>query len=273
MAGNKNLGFLLGAGELKEGEKPTKSKMSPSMQRYKQEKDEMRGGDTQTLTSRKASKHAAGSQPLLSESSLAVGSMTPRASSYDLHGEGSRSFTRGQSLMASAGRFLRGGKVNGIPADGSPKPVDSRKQLIAGAEATLTGSARALEDQMTLFKDLYQQVVIFKKERREITFVTKQLLAFLGLPRMTKRDLYCSALIHADLLAILTGHDKAQTRTIRKEVKRAIMRDEALSIPCGFKFLGKGKIKGTAKHKFGVLHMTPLKDLDNNVVAFVGIFA
>lgn len=29
---------------------------------------------------------------------------------------------------------------------------------------------------MNLFKDLYQQVVIFKKERREITFVTKQLL-------------------------------------------------------------------------------------------------
>ena len=60
---------------------------------------------------------------------------------------------------------------------------------------------------------------------------------------MTKRDLYCSALIHADLLAILTGHDKTQTRQIRKEVKRAILRDEALSIPCGFKFLGKGKIK------------------------------
>lgn len=47
--------------------------------------------------------------------------------------------------MASASRFLRGGKSNGIPADGGPKAVDSRKQLIAGAEATLTGSARALE--------------------------------------------------------------------------------------------------------------------------------
>jgi len=29
MAGNKKLGFLLRAGELKEGEKPTKSKISP----------------------------------------------------------------------------------------------------------------------------------------------------------------------------------------------------------------------------------------------------
>ena len=29
MSGNKNLGFLLGAGELKNGEKPAKSKMSP----------------------------------------------------------------------------------------------------------------------------------------------------------------------------------------------------------------------------------------------------
>jgi len=105
----------------------------------------MKGADAATLNSRKARNLAAGSQPLLSESSLAIGSMTPRASSYDLNGDGSRSFTTGASLMATARRFLRGGKVNGIPAYGSPKPVDSRKQLIAGAEAKLTGSARALE--------------------------------------------------------------------------------------------------------------------------------
>jgi len=39
------------------------------------------------------------------------------------------------------------------------------------------------------------------------------------------------------------------------------------------KFLGKGKFGSGAKQKFGVFHMTPLKDLDNTVVAYVGIFS
>jgi hypothetical protein len=116
------------------------------MQRYKQEKEDNKSFDAATINSRKTRTNlAAGSQLPLSESSLAVGSVTPRTtSSHDLR-EGSSPFAIGASFVASASRFLRVGKSNGIPSDGSPKPVDSRKQLIAGAEATLTGNARALE--------------------------------------------------------------------------------------------------------------------------------
>lgn len=119
--------------------------LSRTMQLYKQEKEEAKNADSMTLDSRKARNLAAGSQLPLSESSLAVGSVTPRASSSHETREERSAFSRGASFMASASRFLRGGKSNGIPADGGPKAVDSRKQLIAGAEATLTGSARALE--------------------------------------------------------------------------------------------------------------------------------
>jgi hypothetical protein len=118
------------------------------MQRYKQDKDEAKSIDVATLNSRKARNLAAGSQLPLSESSLAVGSVTPRAtSSYDLreHNPSLSPFARGANFVANASRFLRVGKANGIPVDGGPKAVDSRKQLIAGAEATLTGNARALD--------------------------------------------------------------------------------------------------------------------------------
>ena len=117
------------------------------MVRYKQEKEDAKGTDAATLNSRKTRNLAAGSQLPLSESSLAVGSVTPRASSS--HGQEGPSTSPFARVANATSRFLRVGKgssgIHGIPSDGSPKAVDSRKQLIAGAEATLTGNARALE--------------------------------------------------------------------------------------------------------------------------------
>jgi hypothetical protein len=127
------------------------SKCYSTMQRYKQEKEDAKSVDAATLNSRKTRNLAAGSQPPLSESSLAVGSITPRANSTNDLRIGSSPFARGANFVANASRFLRVGKSNNIPSDGSPKPVDSRKQLIAGAEATLVGNVRALEVRMLLF--------------------------------------------------------------------------------------------------------------------------
>jgi hypothetical protein len=64
-----------------------------------------------------------------------------RPTSYDLHGERWIIFHSWASIMTTAW----GGSVTMVSSSASPKPMDSRKQSISGAEATLTGSARVRE--------------------------------------------------------------------------------------------------------------------------------
>ncbi|KAJ7107050.1 hypothetical protein C8R44DRAFT_885719 [Mycena epipterygia] len=162
-------------------------------------------------------------------------------------------------------------------ATGSGVPVrPDGKQVIAGAEAMINGpGARGLQDQYALFQNTYNKILIFKFKKREITFVSPQMLTYLGLPTRTQREVLASALIRNDVASLLTaGEDRNDTRRLRDELKDAIRRGVPCSLYCGVKIPGKGLLtrSDSSRHKFGMMHMTPIKDGDNVAVVFVAIF-
>ncbi|KAJ7471103.1 hypothetical protein FB451DRAFT_1135399 [Mycena latifolia] len=190
---------------------------------------------------------------------------------------------RAAGSVASSGRgapgggsgFFRGLFGRGAPAGaGSVRP--DGKQVIAGAEAVMSGPGpRGLQEQYALFQHTYNKILIFKFKKREITFVSPQMLIYLGLPTRTQRELHASPLIRHDIATLLTaGEDKNETRRLRDELKDAIRRGMPCSLYCGVKIPGKNILtrSDNARHKFGMMHMTPIKDADNVAVAFVAIF-
>ncbi|KAK7017335.1 hypothetical protein R3P38DRAFT_1322325 [Favolaschia claudopus] len=171
------------------------------------------------------------------------------------------------------GLFGRGGQA----AAGGLGVKPEGKQVIAGAEAMMNlPGARGLQDQYALFQNTYNKVIVFKFKKREITFVSPQMLAFLGLPTRTQRDLHASSLIRNDMVRLVTaGDDRNETRRLREDLKDNVQRGTPCSLYCAVKVPGKGLLPRTidnSRHKFGMMHMTPIKDGDNVAVAFVAIF-
>ncbi|KAJ7909065.1 hypothetical protein B0H13DRAFT_646451 [Mycena leptocephala] len=162
----------------------------------------------------------------------------------------------------------RGGAGAGGRPDG--------KQVIAGAEAMMNvPGACGLQDQYAMFQNTYNKILIFKFKKREITFVSPQMLAYLGLPTRTQRELYASPLIRNDIASLVTaGEDRTETRRLREELKDNIRRGTPCSLYCAIKIPAKGLLtrSDSGRHKFGMMHMTPIKDGDNVAVAFVAIF-
>ncbi|KAJ7642209.1 hypothetical protein FB45DRAFT_902032 [Roridomyces roridus] len=179
------------------------------------------------------------------------------------------------SGAGGGGGFLKG--LFGRTASMGPGKSEG-KQVIAGAEAMINGpaGARGLGDQYSVFQNTYNKVFIFKAKKREITFVSPQMLTFLGLPTRTQRELVGSALIRSDVASLLTaGEDRNETRRLREGMKDAVRRGVPCSLYCGVKVPGKGILtrnNDSSKNKFGMMHLTPLKDGDNAVAAFVAIF-
>ncbi|KZP12099.1 hypothetical protein FIBSPDRAFT_836588 [Athelia psychrophila] len=151
----------------------------------------------------------------------------------------------------------------------------SNQTLATGADNCIAGESKPIEDQFTVFRDTYSKLILFKKDKREIMFVTPQMLRFLGLPCGTRADLYNSPLIHCDIVSCLTVGEKSETKQMHKEFKNAIKANESISIMCGVRYSGKTTLFGRKDHtddKFGVMHVTPLLNKDNVNVAFVAIF-
>ncbi|KAJ6611128.1 hypothetical protein B0H10DRAFT_376288 [Mycena sp. CBHHK59/15] len=178
------------------------------------------------------------------------------------------------------GGFFRGLFGGAASAGSGGVPRLDGKTVIAGAEAMMgVPGARGLQDQYALFQHTYNKLLIFKQKKREITFVTPQMLAthlaYLNLPTRTQRELLASPLIRNDIVALLTaGEDRNETRRLRAEVKDAVRRGTTCSVHCGVKVPGKNILARTdyTKHRFGMMHMTPIKDSDGVAVAFVAIF-
>ncbi|KAJ7641935.1 hypothetical protein FB45DRAFT_901391 [Roridomyces roridus] len=180
------------------------------------------------------------------------------------------------SGAGAGGGFLKG--LFGRTASMGPGKPEG-KQVIAGAEAMINGSAgaRGLGDQYSVFQNTYNKVFIFKAKKREITFVSPQMLTFLGLPTRTQRELVGSALIRSDVASLLTAasEDRNETRRLREEMKDAVRRGVPCSLYCGVKVPGKGILtrnNDSSRNRFGMMHVTPLKDGDNAAAAFVAIF-
>ncbi|KAJ7816536.1 hypothetical protein B0H14DRAFT_2374578 [Mycena olivaceomarginata] len=169
---------------------------------------------------------------------------------------------------ASNGGFFRGLFGRGAPT-GTARP--DGKQVIAGAEAMMNVlGARGLQDQYFLFQNTYNKILIFKFKKREITFVSPQMLVFLGLPTRTQRELHASPLIRNDIARLVTaGEDRNETQRLREELKDNIRRGTPCSFHCAVKIPGKNLLTRTdnARHKFGMMHITPIK-----VRAFFGSY-
>lgn len=158
-----------------------------------------------------------------------------------------------------------------------------------GAESTMRKEAYNLEDQMEYFSNIYSKLIIFLQAKREIIFATRDCLKFFNLPIETMENMYASPLVHADLISIVQGSSKVETRAVQKAIQAAIRNGESISIRTGVKRVGILTKKsstilgsssalakwGEAKEKirFTTLHITPLRDRDNSSLAFVAALA
>ncbi|KAJ6578144.1 hypothetical protein B0H19DRAFT_1338142 [Mycena capillaripes] len=187
-----------------------------------------------------------------------------------------------QSRSHNGGGFFRGLFGRGGPSTGVSARSDE-KQVIPGAEAMMNvPGARGFQveqDQYAMFRNTYNKILIFKFKKREITFVSPQMLGMhkvhLDLPTRTQRELYASPLVRNDIASLVTaGEDRNETRRLRNELKDNIRRGTPCSLYCAIKIPTKGLLprSDNARYKFGMMHMTPIKDGDNVAVAFVAIF-
>ncbi|KAF8320539.1 uncharacterized protein EI90DRAFT_3080529, partial [Cantharellus anzutake] len=116
-----------------------------------------------------------------------------------------------------------------------------------------------------------------RKAKREIIFVTADLLGYLGLPCSTTKELYSSPLIHCDLLDCITAGEKRATKSLRYRIKDAVDAEESLSVEIGLKMAigawGSIKVRGDRTLRYGYMHMTPLKERDGQCLAYVCIFS
>lgn len=137
-------------------------------------------------------------------------------------------------------------------------------QRLIGAEATFRAEARTLEEQMQYFSDVYSKILIFKRQKREIIFVTRELLQFFGLPYASPKDLFSSPLIHSDLLSILSGGDRTATKALRATGREAVSAGQGFSITAGVRAIGKSRLFGVGQDNSysltkATVHLTPLK--------------
>ncbi|KAF8143461.1 hypothetical protein K438DRAFT_1875996 [Mycena galopus ATCC 62051] len=204
---------------------------------------------------------------------LTLGAQRPSAPDSSMRSRGVAGAVTAPPRPANGGGFFRGLFGRGTTS-GTARP--DGKQVIAGAEAMMNvPGARGLQDQYALFQNTYNKILIFKFKKREITFVSPQMLLFLGLPTRTQRDLHASALVRNDIARLVTaGEDRNETQRLREELKDNIRRGTPCSLYCAVKVPGKGLLTRTdnTRHKFAMMHMTPIKDGDNVAVAFVAIF-
>lgn len=177
-------------------------------------------------------------------------------------------------------------------------------QQIGGAETTLRRGTFNLDDQMAYFSDVYSKVIVFKRHKREVIFVTPELLNFLGYRTATNKETFNSSLIHSDLLSLICGSDGVETKAIRASVKEAVKAGKEFSIMACVKVRsarGAAGLTSAAARLFGsthdslgqngtgqdllssghsgqdrryvTIHLTPLKDSTKASFAFVGIIA
>lgn len=124
-------------------------------------------------------------------------------------------------------------------------------------------------------------------------FVTRAAITYFNLPTTTWYDVHSSPLVHADLLSLLRGSDKAETKSIRAAVQEAIRQGTHISIQTAVRtpptsrrnaILDKVAEFGNTNGKtpvdangeplrFTTMHITPLKDRENASFAFVAVVA
>ncbi|GAA5974553.1 hypothetical protein JCM5350_001186 [Sporobolomyces pararoseus] len=137
------------------------------------------------------------------------------------------------------------------------------------------------------FQTTYEKVILVSRADRKILFNTGAFLRFCGLPASTHEQVDNSELISTDLLDVIKGPapssggvgKPAETSSeVRAKIAKAIEKGEPCSVRCGIKVeekkvLFKTKSAVGTPTAYGVLHMTPMKDINDRTTAYVAIFA
>ncbi|SCZ98371.1 BZ3500_MvSof-1268-A1-R1_Chr7-1g09114 [Microbotryum saponariae] len=135
-----------------------------------------------------------------------------------------------------------------------------------GIDASMEHGAAPIEKKLSDFQMTYERVVVLRADNRKILFVTSGFLRYLGLPGASFQDVDTSKLVHLDLLNLVkaTVHEPDQKKT-RQRIKTTIEEGVSGSLRCALSFRGP-KVEGT-------LHLSPLKNMQGDVISFVGVFA
>ncbi|KAE8216555.1 hypothetical protein CF327_g271 [Tilletia walkeri] len=141
----------------------------------------------------------------------------------------------------------------------------------AESEARRTGNT--LEDHIDDFAATYSRLALVKKEKREVLFVTSSLLEFFDLPINTPQQIYESSLLHVDLLSLVCGEDRNDTKRLRGDIQVAIRTGKTLKIAVKIRQPARGLFATSTVVKSSVLHISPLKDVENNASATIVVFA
>ncbi|KAE8271838.1 hypothetical protein A4X09_0g494 [Tilletia walkeri] len=141
------------------------------------------------------------------------------------------------------------------------------------AESEARRGAATIEEHMDDFAATYSRLALIKKDKREILFVTSSLLEYFDFPVSTPQQLYQSPLLHLDLLSLICGEDRNDTKRLRNEVQVAIRTGKTLKIAVSIRQPPRGLFGSSAVRKNAVLHVSPLRDVENNPSAAIVVFA
>lgn len=286
LASSKGLGFLVG-GSAGEGEEPQAHlkngyELSPTLARHM---NELESKDVGSRSMSKGHQRmlitSASSRSLKTrKSKAAAGSYDPSTSQGPLDENlfGRNPSYKGSPRMSSSNssgfvsRFFGKGAKQARIQVGGP-------QRLLGAEGTMRQAAPGrLADQMDFFSDLYSRLIIFKRHKREVIFATRPLLETMGLPTNSPYDVYSNELLHLDILALMQGSNKGETKALRAAVQDAVREGNQVSLMTGLKRPKTG-MKGLLDKRSGddaiityrALHITPLHDRDSSSFAFVAV--
>ncbi|KAE8226306.1 hypothetical protein CF319_g1088 [Tilletia indica] len=171
-------------------------------------------------------------------------------------------------------------EMNKNSSGGLMKRLWSRRQdtqlsqsLGRTAESEARRGAATIEEHMDDFAATYSRLALIKKDKREILFVTSSLLEYFDFPVSTPQQLYQSPLLHLDLLSLICGEDRNDTKRLRNEVQVAIRTGKTLKIAVSIRQPPRGLFGSSAVRKNAVLHVSPLRDVENNPSAAIVVFA
>jgi len=285
----KGLSFLLGGGRSYEnlpkieGKKFNGVEASPTMCKYfsdsladmdHSDDPGRRGFETPPGMGTRRNRTAAGAQRSGSgdqQPSRAVNAVSSPALANDPifgdDGPGSKQQGLGSALGSVGGSGLMKRLFNRRPAGPSTQLLGRTVEN----EARRTGGT--LEEHMDEFGTTYGRLALVKREKREILFVTPALLEYFDLPVQTPQQLHDSSLLHADLLSLICGGDRNETKRLRTDVGHAIRTGRTLKVEVQIRQPKVGMFGSSAVLKRSVLHVSPLKDIESTPSATIVVFA
>ncbi|KAI9632896.1 uncharacterized protein MKK02DRAFT_41212 [Dioszegia hungarica] len=167
------------------------------------------------------------------------------------------------------------------PSGGSIFKSESTDSALSSAGTPIVQDVEAsVKEHMANFASVYSKIIVFRARDRRITHITPALLAFLGYPVKTPKDRNASPLIGTDVLNLLASSSAAEIAVTRQIVAKSINE----SLPHSF-FTGLASYSHKRKKRNddeqvelteagkpfarGLLHLTPVKDVNDVVVSYV----